>query len=196
MLIGGIQRCSFSDYPGKVAAVLFSQGCNFRCPFCHNGSLLGKRGDSALEEQEVFDFLKRRKGKIQGVVITGGEPTEHIDLPQFIKRIRRLDFPIKLDTNGSHPEMIEKLLQKGLIDYLAMDIKAPLHKYDTLCGVTVDIQAICMTISIVGASKIPHHFRTTYVKQLLTENDLAELMLLLPLGSQHITQPFVPQTDW
>jgi len=142
MLIGGIQRCSFSDYPGKVAAVLFTQGCNFRCPFCHNGTLLSKNGDNTLEEQEVFDFLKLRKGKLHGVVITGGEPTEHDDLPQFIRKIRELGFVIKLDTNGSHPEMIELLLQEKLIDYFAMDIKAPFNKYNTLCGIDVDIQAI------------------------------------------------------
>jgi pyruvate formate lyase activating enzyme len=188
-----MQRCSFSDYPGKVAAVLFTQGCNFRCPFCHNGALLSKKGDTTLEEQEVFDFLKLRKGKLQGVVITGGEPTEHDDLPQFIRRIRELGFAIKLDTNGSHPEMIELLLQERLIDYFAMDIKAPLDKYDTLCGMNVDIQAIRMTISTIGTGKVPHHFRTTYVKQLLAESDLDELLLLIPPGSKHITQPFVPQ---
>lgn len=196
MVIGGMQCCSFSDYPGKVAAVFFTQGCNFRCPFCHNGSLLGKKGDTVHAEREVFDFLKLRRGRLGGVVITGGEPTEQTDLPQFINKVKKLDFTVKLDTNGSHPEMVELLLKEELVDYIAMDIKAPLGKYDTLCGVNVDTLAICRTISVISASKVSHHFRTTYVKPLLTENDLAELLALVPPNSKHITQPFVSETAW
>lgn len=196
MVIGGIQRCSFSDYPGKVAAVLFTQGCNFRCPFCHNGSLLAQKGDTAHGEREVFDFLKLRQDRLGGVVITGGEPTVHIDLPRFIDKVKNLDFAVKLDTNGSHPEMVELLLKEELIDYIAMDIKAPLGKYDTLCGVDVDTQAIRRSISVISASKVPHHFRTTHVKSLLTESDIAELLALVPPDSKHITQPFISETAW
>jgi pyruvate formate lyase activating enzyme len=196
MLIGGIQRCSFSDYPGKVAAVLFTQGCNFRCPFCHNASLLGKKGKNTIAEKEVFDFLKCRRGRLQGVVITGGEPTEHSDLPQFISKIKELDFAVKLDTNGSRPKMIERLLQEKLVDYFAMDIKAPLRKYNTLCGVNVDIQAIRLAISTIAASTVPHHFRTTNVKPLLTEEDLNEVLTLVPPSSEHITQVFVAAKAW
>lgn len=196
MVIGGIQRCSFSDYPGKVAAVIFTQGCNFRCPFCHNGSLLDKKGDTIHTEREVFDFLKLRRGRLGGVVITGGEPTEQTDLPQFIDKVKKLDFAVKLDTNGSHPEMVELLLKEELVDYIAMDIKAPLGKYGILCGVNVDTLAICQSIFVISASKVSHHFRTTHVKSLLTENDLAELLALVPTNSKHITQPFVPETAW
>ncbi|MGW8161369.1 MAG: anaerobic ribonucleoside-triphosphate reductase activating protein [Desulfobulbales bacterium] len=196
MIIGGMQRCSLSDYPGRVAAVLFTQGCNFRCPFCHNGSLLPKKGAAFLDESMVLDFLRSRCGRLGGVVITGGEPTEHADLPQFISRVKEFGFDVKLDTNGSHPEMVEQLLQEGLVDYIAMDIKAPLAKYDTLCGVNVDIRAIRSSIALIAAGMVPHHFRTTHVKSLLTESDLAELRSLVPSESRHLTQPFIPETAW
>jgi pyruvate formate lyase activating enzyme len=196
MIIGGMQRCSFSDYPGRVAAVLFTQGCNFRCPFCHNSALLAKKGTVSLAESGIIDFLRLRRGRLEGVVITGGEPTEHKDLPQFIARVKVLGFPIKLDTNGSHPEMVELLQQERLVDYIAMDIKAPLYKYDTLCGTNVDTRAISRTISVLAAGSVPHHFRTTHVKSLLTENDFAELLTLVPPNAKHVVQPFIPETAW
>ncbi len=196
MIIGGLQRCSFSDYPGRTAAVVFTQGCNFRCPFCHNGSLLTATGAARYEEGKFFDFLKLRRGRLGGVVVSGGEPTEHKDLPQFITRLKALDFEVKLDTNGSRPEMVELLVEEGLVDYFAMDIKAPLNKYDSLCGVRVDTKAIRRSISLIAAGGVAHHFRTTYVKSLLTESDLLELRALVPSDSKHITQPFVAAKAW
>ncbi len=196
MVIGGLQRCSFSDYPGQMAAVLFTQGCNFRCPFCHNGSLLAVKGTVRYEEEDIFDFLKLRRGRLSGVVISGGEPTEHKDLPQFTARVKALGFKVKLDTNGSRPEMVELLLKEGIVDYVAMDIKAPINKYDTLCGVRVDTRAIRQSISLIAAGGVAHHFRTTYVKPLLMESDLVELGALVPSDSKHITQPFVAEKAW
>ncbi|MFW8601849.1 anaerobic ribonucleoside-triphosphate reductase activating protein [Desulfobacterota bacterium M19] len=196
MIIGGLQRCSFSDYPGRTAAVVFTQGCNFRCPFCHNGSLLTVTGVARYEEGELFNFLKLRRGRLGGVVVSGGEPTEHKDLPQFIARLKALGFEVKLDTNGSHPEMVKLLMKEGLVDYFAMDIKAPLNKYDSLCGTRVDTEAIRQSISLIAAGGVAHHFRTTFVKPLLTESDLAELRALVPLDSKHITQPFVAAKAW
>jgi pyruvate formate lyase activating enzyme len=196
MILGGMQRCSFSDYPGRVAAVLFTQGCNFRCPFCHNGSLLPRKCAAPLTEKEVLPYLATRRGKLGGVVISGGEPTEHADLPRFIARVRDLCFAIKLDTNGSHPEMVEQLLQEGLVDYIAMDIKAPLHKYDVLCGVPVDTGAVRRSIAIIAGSGVEHHFRTTRVESLLTADDFGELLALVPPGSRHVAQPFVPENAW
>jgi len=196
MVIGGIQPCSFSDYPGKVAAVLFTQGCNFRCPFCHNGSLLARKDAGVLKEKDAFDFLKRRIGQLGGVVISGGEPTEQPDLPDFVGRIKELGFPVKLDTNGSNPLMVEKLLSRELVDYIAMDIKAPLSKYDVLCGVKVDPGAICQTISLISASSVTHHFRTTLVEPLITEQDLEEIQSLVPAGARHVVQPFIAETAW
>ncbi len=196
MIIGGLQRCSFSDYPGRTAAVVFTQGCNFRCPFCHNGPLLAVTGAARYEEREIFDFLKLRRGRLSGVVVSGGEPTEHKDLPQFSARLKALGFKVKLDTNGSRPEMIKLLLKEGLVDYFAMDIKAPLNKYDTLCGVRVDTEAIRQSIALIAAGGVAHHFRTTYVKSLLTESDLLKLGALVPSESKYITQPFVAENAW
>jgi pyruvate formate lyase activating enzyme len=196
MVIGGLQRCSFSDYPGYPAAVIFTQGCNFRCPFCHNGSLLVTKTAARYEKGEIFNFLKNRQGRLDGVVISGGEPTEQADLPQFVERLNELGFAVKLDTNGSHPEIVELLLKEGLVDYIAMDIKAPLDKYDLLCGVRVDTGAVRRSMALIVASGVAHHFRTTYVKPLLTEIDLAKLRGLVPPGSKHITQPFVAQKAW
>ena len=196
MVIGGLQRCSFSDYPGRTAAILFTQGCNFRCPFCHNGSLLSVKEAAGYDEGEILDFLKLRRGRLGGVVVSGGEPTEHKDLPRFIARLKALDLEVKLDTNGSRPQMVKLLLKEGLVDYVAMDIKAPLNKYDTLCGVRADTEAICRSIALIAAGGVAHHFRTTYVKSLLTAGDLLELRALVPPGSKHITQPFVAEKAW
>jgi len=196
MIISGLQPCSFSDYPGKTAAVLFTQGCNFCCPFCHNGALLPRKNKGTLEVNDVFDFLKKRAGQLDGVVISGGEPTEQPDLPDFVGCIKELGFPVKLDTNGSNPFMVEKLLSGKLIDYIAMDIKAPLAKYDKLCGVQVDTSAICRTISLISASSVPHHFRTTEVKPLLTRQDVEDLRSLIPAGSRHVLQAFIAETAW
>ncbi len=196
MIIGGMQRCSFSDYPGRVASVLFTQGCNFRCPFCHNGSLLPQKSAVSLGIEKVFDFLRLRSGRLGGVVITGGEPTEHADLPRFISGVKDFGYRIKLDTNGSHPEMVEQLLGEGLVDYIAMDIKAPFHKYNVLCGVSVDTGAIRRSIAIIAKSGVEHHFRTTRVKPLLTAGDLTELRALVPADSKYVIQPYVAETAW
>ena len=133
MIIGGLQKHTLIDYPGKIAATIFTSGCNFRCPFCHNPELVLPEEISKSKElplQEVFSFLKERKGFLDGVVICGGEPTIHNDLYDFCSEIKRIGFLIKLDTNGHNPEMLEKLIDKELIDYIAMDIKAHKEKYD------------------------------------------------------------------
>ncbi len=191
MILGGLQSCSFSDYPTKTAAVVFTQGCNFRCPFCHNSSLLKTKNKSALTEEYFFEFLKKRIGLLDGVVISGGEPTMQSDLPLFTSRIKDLGFPVKLDTNGSDPTMIEKLLSQNLIDYIAMDIKAPMDKYNTLCGVKVDCNKIHSSITLIATSGIEHHFRTTEVQPLLSKQDLKTILSLVPGGSSHIQQPFI-----
>ncbi len=188
MIIGGLQACSFCDYPQKTAAVVFTQGCNFRCPFCHNGSLLDKRERGDLKEIDFFTFLKKRTGLLDGVVVSGGEPTQHQDLPCFIGKIRGLGFPVKLDTNGSNPQMVADLLDRGLLDYIAMDIKAPLTKYSRLCGVEVNCDNIVKTIDIIAQDGIPHHFRTTYMKTLLTDRDIAWIQSYLPENSSYIIQ--------
>jgi len=196
MILGGLQTCSFSDYPTKTAAVVFTQGCNFRCSFCHNGSLLQTKSKGTLSEEYFFEFLKKRIGLLGGVVISGGEPTLQTDLPLFTSRIKDLGFPVKLDTNGSNPTMVKKMLSQNLIDYIAMDIKAPMDKYNTLCGVKVDSKKIHSSIALIATSGIKHHFRTTEVQSLLSKQDLKTIFSLVPDGSSHIRQPFIDSNAW
>ncbi len=176
MIIGGLAKFSLIDYPGKVAAVLFTRGCNFRCPFCHNSELvLPDRYCEPIPLESVFDFMEKRKGKLDGIVITGGEPTLHKDLPEFISQIKEMSYLVKLDTNGSNPTVLRDLIDKKLIDYVAMDIKATFEKYDSLTGVTADISKIKESIELITTSGIDHQFRTTVVKELLTANDLKKM---------------------
>ena len=190
MILGGLQTCSFSDYPAKTAAVVFTQGCNFRCPFCHNRSLLRINNEGALTEEYFFDFLKKRIELLDGVVISGGEPTLQANLPEFIATIKAIGFSVKLDTNGSNPAMVEKLISRDMIDYIAMDIKAPFEKYDALCGVEVDCTKVSRSISHIAKSDIDHHFRTTEVKHLLTDQDMKAIQSLVPIHSKHIVQTY------
>ncbi|HPO83020.1 MAG TPA: anaerobic ribonucleoside-triphosphate reductase activating protein, partial [bacterium] len=125
MLIGGLHKLSLIDYPGKLSAVVFTRGCNFRCPYCHNPELIEDNGGDIIDEEEVFSFLDERKGKLDGVVMTGGEPTLQSDIAEFLEKVKRLGFFVKLDTNGSYPERIKELIDRKLLDYIAMDIKAP-----------------------------------------------------------------------
>jgi len=189
--IGGLEPCSFSDYPGKTAAVFFTQGCNFRCPFCHNPELLQSGRPGKIDEGDCLSFLRDRRGLLDGVVISGGEPCLQVDLPAFITRVRELGYPVKLDTNGSRPEILARLLEMKLLNYIAMDIKAPLSRYDQLCGVAVDISAIRASMTLIARSGVAHHFRTTLYHELLTRRDINQITGLVPPGSEHITQPYV-----
>ncbi len=146
MLIAGLQKNSLVDYRGKVAAVVFVPFCNFNCFYCHNRILLEKDSEKIMyrptDEEEFFEFLEKRKGLLQGVVITGGEPTLHKDLGVFIDRIREKDFPVKLDTNGYRPEVLKILLDEGKLDSISMDIKGPASEYPEICGVLIEIDRI------------------------------------------------------
>ncbi len=197
MKIGGLQKFSLLDYPGAVCAVIFTQGCNFRCPFCHNPQLvLPKKFDSPLDEESVFTFLKSRINKLDAVTITGGEPSLQPDLLPFIRRVKALGFKVKLDTNGSNPELISSGLEQGLLDFIAMDIKAPLENYDTLCGVKVNRQAIEDSIRIILYSGLPYQLRTTLVPQLITPDMKTVISTWMnTIAAQHIFQPFVDSGD-
>jgi pyruvate formate lyase activating enzyme len=195
MNIGGYQSLTLSDYPGQTAAIVFTQGCNFRCPFCHNGSLLATRaeGRPLWEEGEVLSVLAQRARKLGGVVISGGEPTLQGDLPAFIRRIRALGLKAKLDTNGSNPVMLHRLIDEGLLDYIAMDVKAPWHLYSVLAGVTVDTARIARSMDLIARSGVRHEFRTTVVEELLTPADVAAVAAMIPAGSPHTLQEFRPE---
>ncbi len=195
MIIGGFQRFTLSDFPGRSAAIVFTSGCNFRCPWCHNKSLIMPAGEG-YREDTVLGFLEKRREMLDGVVITGGEPTMHDDLPGFIGRIRRLGLQVKLDTNGSSPGMLRDLLDSSMLDYIAMDVKAPPGKYHALCGVQVDLANIAESISLIAGSGVEHEFRTTRVPHMLTGADLYAIMSMIPGGSAHRIQDFrAPAAD-
>ncbi|MBC7320580.1 anaerobic ribonucleoside-triphosphate reductase activating protein [bacterium] len=192
MLIGGLQRFSLIDYPGKVSAVIFTMGCNFRCPYCHNPELVEFNGIRLIEEGYILSFLKERKGKLDGVVLTGGEPTLQSDIVSFLKEIKKLGFLIKLDTNGSYPEIIEELLKEGLLDYIAMDIKANLEKYSGVTRSNVDTKNIERSIGIIMKSGIDYEFRTTVVRSQLSRDDILEIGELIKSAKAYVLQEFKP----
>lgn len=167
MQIYGLNKTTLLDYPGHIAATIFTGSCNFRCPFCQNGELvLCPETQPLLLEEEIFDFLKKRKGILQGVCITGGEPTLQADLLNFIRKVREIGYLIKLDTNGYRPEVLDHLIDEKLLDFIAMDIKSCKENYSQAAGIDVDIQKIEHSVESVRNSGIPYEFRTTVVKNL------------------------------
>ena len=193
MKIGGLQPFTVSDFPGRTAAIVFTQGCNFHCPFCHNGLLLPLDGAALISEHEVFSFLKIRRSLLDGVVISGGEPCLQDDLPGFCRTIKEMGFGVKLDTNGSRPQMLEKLLAENLVDFIAMDIKAPLSRLKTLTGTGLHGPQIQQSIAIIANSSVKHLFRTTDVTLLLSADDHRMIKEMVPAGSPHLVQPFVAE---
>ncbi|MCD6422467.1 anaerobic ribonucleoside-triphosphate reductase activating protein [bacterium] len=192
MKIAGFQKFSLIDYPGKISAIIFTQGCNFRCPYCHNPELVDpKLFTEPLDEDLILSFLKKRVGKLDGVVITGGEPLLQPDLAEFIKKVREMGYLVKLDTNGSYPEILKDLLSKNLITYIAMDIKAPLEKYQEVVRADISPEKIQESITIVLNSNIDYEFRTTVVKNLLTEKDLISVAKLIKGAKRYVLQKFV-----
>lgn len=190
MNICGYQKTTLLDYPGHVAATIFTGGCNFRCPFCHNSDLLSK-SVATISEEEIFSFLQKRKNILSGICITGGEPTLQLDLAEFIKKVRSLGYKIKLDTNGYHPEIISNLLDNNLINYIAMDIKAGFSNYSNVCGISnLNIESIKESISIIENSGIDYEFRTTVVKELHTEQDFFEIAEMISSKSLYFIQSF------
>ncbi len=193
MRIGGFVPVSLCDYPCRVAAVVFTQGCNFRCPFCHNGHLLDRHGLAPLDEEALFAQIAERRNRLGGVVVSGGEPTLQGDLPLFLHRLRLLGLDVKLDTNGSRPDVLLGLIADGLVNYIAMDIKAPWDKYDRLVGQSCDTIALRRSMRLIAASGVPHEFRTTRVEPLLSAEDCGEIARQVPVGSAHKWQRFRPE---
>ncbi len=200
MKIGGLQKFSLLDYPENISAIVFTQGCNFRCSFCYNPMLvLPKRrklkDHPYLSEGDLFEFLNERKGKLGGIVITGGEPTIHKDLPELIKKIKDLGFKIKLDTNGTNPEMLKKLINKKLINYIAMDIKCTLDKYKKATKFKGDFANIKKSVKMIMNSKLPYEFRTTVVPSLVEKEDIKKMGETIKGASVWYLQQFKPDTD-
>ncbi len=192
MKLAHYEPLSLSDFPGMLATTVFTVGCNFACPYCHNPELVTTSPETPrLTEEDFFAFLERRKGKLTGVCITGGEPTLHPDLPEFIRHVRALRYAVKLDTNGSDPEMLEHLLKEQLLDYVAMDVKAPAARYAEIACNPQAYDAARISLQLLGQSRIPHEFRTTVLPALFSEADIAGIATMLPAGSQYMIQNFV-----
>ncbi len=192
MYLASWQPVTLVDYPGRVAATLFTAGCNLRCPFCHNPELVLPERVSRLPRYGVDDVLSelgRRRSFLDGVVLTGGEPTLQEDLAAFIERVRELDLLVKLDTNGSRPEIVERLIERGLIDYVAVDVKAPASRYAEFAGVSGIAERVERTIRLVGRSEIEQEFRTT-VAPGLGADDLAEIARWLDSARCYVLQQF------
>lgn len=191
MLIAGLQKLTLLDYPGKTACTLFTPGCNFRCPFCHNALLVTSPVTDFVNEEEFFAFLKKRKGILDGVCITGGEPTLQKDLIPFVKKIRDMGFLIKLDTNGYRPDALKEVLSEGLADYIAMDIKAAPEKYALTAGIPdLDFSLIRESIDLIEKSGVPHEFRTTVTKDFHDENDFEKILGLFSPDTPYYLQQF------
>ncbi len=206
MIIGGLEKLTLLDYPDHLAAIIFTQGCNFRCHFCYNPMLVlplkggdeknkKEKGFSPLSTEDLFLFLKQRFGRLEGVVITGGEPTLHPDLPSFIKKIKDIGYLVKLDTNGTNPEMLKELIKDKLIDYIAMDLKAPLEKYEATVSVKLDWDNIKKSVKIISESGLPYEFRTTVVPGLLEEADFHKMGELIKGKAKWYLQNFKSDTD-
>lgn len=176
MIISGLQKMTLLDYPGRVACTVFLQGCNFRCPFCHNSGLLGAAQDDTIEVEELLDFLRKRVGILDGVCITGGEPTLQPDLPELLRQIKAMGYNIKLDTNGSRPEMLKSLAADGLIDYVAMDIKNCPHRYAETIGLHQFPQSeIEESMRFLMEGNLDYEFRTTVVQEFHDEDAILSL---------------------
>jgi len=189
MKIGGLQKFSLLDYPGELSAIIFTQGCNFRCPYCHNPELVDPvRYSPLLDTEWVLRFLYKRHKKLSAVVITGGEPTLQEDLIPFLKLIKAMRYKIKLDTNGSHPDVLQEIGNLGLVDYWAMDIKAPLALYPSICGCPIQEKDILACMDLIRNSGKEWEFRTTYFNQVLNQKDIASIQTLLKPGDRYYIQ--------
>lgn len=195
MKISGLQKNSLLDYPGKIATVIFTQGCNFKCGYCHNPQLNDISFKPKFDEVEVLRYLKKSKKITDAVVITGGEPTLQKDLIKFIKKIKKLGYLVKLDTNGSNPEMLKKILKNNLVDYLAMDIKGPLEKYKLIVGVNCNLKNISKSIKLIIKSGIEHEFRSTLLPFWHKKADLKKMTEMIKGAQKYYLQNFETRNE-
>jgi pyruvate formate lyase activating enzyme len=192
MIVAGLQKLSLVDFPGQLAAVVFLQGCNFRCGYCHNPALIKAEKIFDLEEKDIFEFLDQRRDKIDAVVISGGEPAIHPGLPEFIRKVSAYGLKVKLDTNGSVPSMIEKLFKEGLIEHIALDIKTSLSKYRLLTEQSDIARAITESIRIIMSGPVPYEFRTTCVPGVVDKEDFTSIGEMTRGARAYFLQQFRP----
>lgn len=195
MRISGLQKTTLLDYPGKVACTVFLAGCNLRCPFCHNASLVVRPAEDVMEEDEFFAFLRKRKGILDGVCVTGGEPTLRTGLPEFLGKIKAMGYLVKLDTNGTNPEMLEKLISDGLVDYVAMDIKNAPSRYAEICGGVDVLEAVKKSAELLMKGTLDYEFRTTCVSPYHDIAAMEEIGQWLSGAKQYYLQQFVNSGD-
>ena len=195
MFFAGFQKLTLLDYPGKVACILFTNGCNFRCPFCHNASLVRAQDGADISDSEVLEFLKKRQGILEGVCISGGEPLIHNELKDFIREVKKLGYPVKLDTNGSFPQKLRELIGEGLVDYVAMDVKNSFEKYNETTGINADIDSIKESIEILINGNIDYEFRTTLVSGFHTTQDMQRIGEMIKGTKKYYLQNFVDSGD-
>lgn len=196
MIIGGLQKFTLIDYPGKLAATVFLTGCNFKCPFCYAKELVLPaeiKKQPKITSKYFFNFLKERRKLLEGVTICGGEPCFNKNLPQFCQKIKKLGYFVKIDTNGSNPKMLEKLIRDKLIDYVAMDVKAPQEKYEKATGVKFDIKKIQKSIDILKAEKVDYEFRSTILPKIHTKEDIMNIAKWVKDARVYYLQQFRPE---
>lgn len=192
MKLGGLVKFTLIDFPGYPAAIVFTQGCNFRCRYCHNPELVYPHlFQESVPEEEIMTFLKRRQGTLDGVVVSGGEPTLQPDLIRFMADIKALGYKTKLDTNGTRPEVLKELIDKKLVDFIAMDLKAPPAKYAAITGVETNENVIRQSMDLIRQSGLDYQFRTTYDKEVLTDEDIAAISLMVN-GKNYKVQECLP----
>lgn len=191
MVFGGMEKFTLIDYPGKIACMVYTIGCNFRCPYCHNPELVDETVETRITEPEFFCFLSARRDMLDGVVITGGEPTMHDDLPDFMREVKNRGFLVKLDSNGTRPEMLRETIEQGLVDYIAMDIKSPLATYGNVAARPVDTKAIRESVKLLIGSNIEYEFRTTLIKGMLSPKDIEQIGKEIRGAKRYVLQKFV-----
>ena len=197
MEIGGLQKTTLIDYPGRVACTVFLIGCNFRCPFCYSRELVLPeeiKKQPKILEKDFFDFLEERKGLLEGIILCGGEPSIHQELPGFCEKIKKMGYLVKLDTNGSNPEMLKKLIDEKLIDYVAMDIKAPRRKYEFFSGAKL-VNEVEESVNILKKNQIGYEFRTTIAPGLKKEDILKATNWIAGKGVNYFLQEFTAQKE-
>ncbi len=193
MKIAYLQKTSLIEYPGKISAVVFTQGCNLRCPYCHNPELVEKGLFSKpVDENEIFTFLEKRKGKLDGIVVTGGEPALQKGLLDFMRKIKDMGFLIKLDTNGTLTNVLEDVTERQLADYIAMDIKGPANKYPEIAGTPVNMDSIFKSIQLIMDSGIDYEFRTTWATEQLSAEDIIKIAMMIKGAKRFALQRFNP----
>lgn len=197
MIIQGLQKLTLLDYPGKVACTIFTAGCNFRCPFCHNASLvIDTSANETIPEEEIFRFLTKRQGILDGVCISGGEPLIQDGIEEFIRQIKEIGYDVKLDTNGSFPDKLIRLVEAGLIDYVAMDIKNSQEHYGKTIGIEdYDIRDVHRSVKYLMSGKVPYEFRTTVVREFHQRSDFASIGRWIRGAREYYLQQFVDSGD-